>query len=492
MRIAIAGFQHETNTFVEKLTELDDFLQADSWPEMLIEQAVMRQTHGMNLPIAGFISAAKEAGDTVLPILWCSAEPGGRVTDHAFETITGRIIAALERVMPLDAVYLDLHGAMVTESDDDGEGALLARLRQTLGDDIPLIASLDLHANVTARMVEASDVLTVYRTYPHIDMAATGARAHKMMHRIHQHGSLAKVWQQGTYLIPLHAQHTGAGPARSLYEGIASQNGSADALVECALGFTAADIADVGPAILAYAASQSVADALVAQHAAALARLQPDFDVPLLTPSQAVARGISADPARPVVIADVQDNPGAGAASDTTGLLRELIAQKAPSTLLGVIHDPELAAQTHHKGEGARFQAQIGGRGQGDTPLHTAVDVERLSDGRVRYSGEMYGGGIGSLGPSACLRVRDTDIRFVVSSIRNQCLDLAHFRHFGCAPESARIVCVKSTAHFRADFEPIAQEVLLAAAPGAFPCVLHADQYTQLRPGVHVGRTRIS
>lgn len=492
MRIAIAGFQHETNTFVEKLTELDDFLQADSWPEMLIEQAVMTQTQGMNLPIAGFIAAAQEVGDTVLPILWCSAEPGGRVTDHAFETITGRIIAALERVMPLDAVYLDLHGAMVTESDDDGEGALLARLRQTLGDDIPLIASLDLHANVTERMVATSDALTVYRTYPHIDMAATGARAHRLIHRINQHGPWVKVWQQGTYLIPLHAQHTGAGPAKDIYDGFASQDGTADALVECALGFTAADIADVGPSILAYATSQSAADALVERHAARLARFQPDFDVPLLTPTQAVARAIAAKPGRPVVIADVQDNPGAGAASDTTGLLRELIAQQAPSTLLGVIHDPELAAQAHHAGAGLGFYAWIGGRGRDDTPLQAEVIVERLSDGRVRFTGEMYGGGVGSLGLSASLRVRGTDIRFVVSSIRTQCLDLAHFRHLDCAPEGARIVCVKSTAHFRADFEPIAQEVLLAAAPGAFLCALHPDQYTRLRQGVHVGRTKAS
>ena len=218
---------------------------------------------------------------------------------------------------------------------------------------------------------------------------------------------------------------------------------------------------------------------------------EPRFDCVLLSPEQAVTRALAAAPGRPVVIADVQDNPGAGATSDTTGLLRALVDQGVRGAILGLMHDPELAQAAHRAGTGADITGQMGGRSAvpGDRLFTGRFRVETLSDGQCRYTGEMYGGGVATLGPSAALRVidGDCDIRVVVTSIRNQCLDLAQFTHFGLRPEAARIVCVKSTAHFRADFEPLAQEVLLVEAPGAFPCVLPDVVYKKLRPDMRIG-----
>jgi microcystin degradation protein MlrC len=475
-RIAIAGFQHETNTFVTTPTALADFEQADSWPALLSDEDVVTQTQGMNLPIAGFVAAAAKIDDIELkPILWASAEPSGCVTDHAFETIATRILDALEYV---DAVYLDLHGAMVTESRADGEGTLLSRVRARIGEERPLVASLDLHANITDAMVTAADGMTIYRTYPHIDMADTGARAFAMLAGMRDGTRPAKAWRQGDYLVPLHAQHTGADPARALYQAVKIPDGSAD----LALGFTASDIADAGPAIVAYADTQTQADHIADRLQDQLRAADAAFECALLEPAEAVAQAM-AHPGT-VVVADVQDNPGAGASSDTTGLLRELIAHGAGDALLGLMHDPDLARIAHTHGDGARFAALIGGRGPGDTPLQAEVEVVCLSDGQCVYTGEMYGGGVATLGPSVALRVAGTEIIFVVTSIRNQCLDLAQFTHFGLDPASASIVCVKSTAHFRADFEPIADRVLLTAAPGQFPCRLDEVDYQNLRPGL--------
>lgn len=490
MRIAIAGFQHETNTFVAGKTTLAEFEQADSWPALITGSDVIDVTHGMNLPIAGFAKAAKAVpGTTIEPILWCAAEPGAPVSDHAFDTISARILREVEALGPIDAVYLDLHGAMVTQSLDDGEGALLTRVRQRIGPDVPLVASLDLHANVTQAMMDAADALTVYRTYPHLDMADTGARAHAVLRTILRKGPLAKAWRQANFLIPLHAQHTGAEPAQSLYNGLAELDGPSGQLAEMAFGFTAADTVDTGPSVLAYAGTQAEADRIADCLWSRLEQAEDAFDTDLSPPAPVVAQAIEFSEEGTVVIADVQDNPGAGASSDTTGLLRELIAQSAPDALVGLIHDPALAQQAHAVGVGACFAAKIGGRGPGDSPLQASIRVAHVSDGVCRYTGEMYGGGVATLGPSAALRLEGTSIHIVVTSIRNQCLDLALFRHFGLFPEKARIVCVKSTAHFRADFDKIAHLTLLTAAPGQFPCRLEEIPFTRLRASVKIPAT---
>lgn len=484
MRIAIAGFQHETNTFVDTPTQLSDFEQADSWPELLCDQDVLAVTRGMNLPIAGFAKAALADGVELLPILWCAAEPGGKVTDQAFDAISGRITNALSKMTQLDGVYFDLHGAMVTESWDDGEGELLSRIRQMIGPDLPLVASLDMHANISGRMVGLSDAMTIFRTYPHLDMAETGARAFRVMRDICTNGPPAKTWRQGEYLIPLHSQYTEVAPAKTLYKALDAFDGPGARLVELAMGFTAADTADCGPSVLAYNSSQSEADAMATQIFANLQAAESQFDTTLLSPEVAVTTAMHANGKRPVVIADVQDNPGAGASADTTGLLRELVRLNAPSAILGLLHDPQLASKAHELGGGAKFEATIGGRIPGDAPFTAHFRVHHLSDGQCRYTGEMYGGGVATLGPSVALQITGTQIHVLVTSIRNQCLDLAQIRLFNLEPEDAKILCVKSTVHFRADFEPIAHKVLVCASPGQFPCELADVSYSKLRSEV--------
>ena len=489
MRIAAAGFQHETNTFGVTKATFRDFEIADSWPGLLRDDQVVSGTHGINLPIAGFCDAALAACDIdLVPVLWASAEPSAHVTDDAFDRIAAMVIDGLPD--RLDGLYLDLHGAMVTESYDDGEGELLRRIRAVVGPDLPIALSLDLHANVTARMVKLATSICIFRTYPHLDMAATGARCVPML-RDQIAGSIpTKAFRQGPFVIPLNAQYTGTDPCKALYAAINTvvlPGESAD----IALGFTAADIADMGPSVVAYAPSQARADDVADALLAKMIDKEHDFDVRLLTPSQAVQAAMASTSDQPVIIADVQDNAGAGATSDTTGMLKALIAGKAQGALLGLLADPEVAAQAHQAGKGARISSALGGKSglADDSPVQAVFLVETLSDGQCAFTGQMYGGGIAVLGPSAVLRVDapGTDIRVVVTSTRSQCLDLGLFTHFGLNPAQARIVVVKSTVHFRADFEPIAAQVLNAAAPGVFPCDLTKNDYRNLRPGLRVG-----
>ena len=491
MRIAIAGFQHETNTFAPTKAAYSEFERADAWPGLTFGAAIITDFAGMNLPIVGFTEAAQARGCELLPILWCSAEPSAHVTEDAYERIAAALCDGIAAAGPLDAVYLDLHGAMVTEHLEDGEGEILRRVRALVGPDLPLVASLDLHANVTPQMVEQATALAIFRTYPHLDMADTGGRAFALL-RLAANGELgAKAYRQSPYLVPLSSQHTGSEPAKALYGALPGLAQGAVANVDFAFGFPPADITHSGPALVAYGADrdqvEAAADHLLSEVLAAEARYQNN----LLEPREAVRQAMAAHQGRPVVLADVQDNPGAGGSADTVGLLAALVAERAQGAVLAVLNDPEVAAQAHAAGAGATIEARLGGKsGQpGQLPFEADFTVERLGDGRFLCTGEMYRGAKANLGPMALLRVasEDCDVRVVVGSERFQCLDQAAFTCLGVEPAAQRILGVKSTVHFRADFEPIAQAVLLVEAPGAHPCRLENLPYRNLRPGVRLG-----
>src|SRR3978361_11149 len=203
-RIAVGAFLHETNTFAPTKATYDDFVHGGGWPSMAHGAAVLKVMRNINVGLAGFVEAAEANGWDLVPTISCGASPCAHVTRDAFERIAKVMVDGIANAGPLDAVYLDLHGAMVTEHLDDGEGEILARVRQVIGKEMPLVVSLDLHANVTPQMVEQSDVLIAYRTYPHVDMANTGRAAAKHLALLlNTKTQLAKAFRHLPFLIPL-------------------------------------------------------------------------------------------------------------------------------------------------------------------------------------------------------------------------------------------------------------------------------------------------
>jgi microcystin degradation protein MlrC len=262
---------------------------------------------------------------------------------------------------------------------------------------------------------------------------------------------------------------------------------AADGVAELGLcfGFPYADFADCGCALVAYAATQEAAERAADALAQEFQRRETDFAKPILDARDAVARAmdLARGAKRPVVIADTQDNPGGGGHGDTTGLLAELIAQRAEGAVLGLINDAESAAACHAAGEGARIALSLGGRSDG-APLAVDAQVLRLSDGRFLCTGPMTGGNHADLGPSALIGIEG--VRVIVTSRKTQAYDQALFRHLGVEPAEQAILVLKSSVHFRADFEPIAEAVLVAAAPGpvvADPAIL---PFRHLRPGLRL------
>lgn len=476
-RIAIAGFQHETNTFAPDETTLSDFQRQGAWPALTRGADIFQVFDGLNIPIAGFIDACDH---DMIPILWAMAEPGGYVTDEAFDTITGEIVGGIVAARP-DAAYLDLHGAMVTRRYPDAEAEILNRIRQAMGPDFPIAVSLDLHGNLSPAFFEAATVVTIYRTYPHTDFARTGARAAELLDRA-MAAPLFGAYRQGNYLTPITAQTTEFSPAKDLYAALDTRGAVS---LDLALGFPPADIPDCGPSIFAYAETQEAADAAADATAAHLAEVEPQFDARLLPAAEAVARAMATP--GPVVIADPQDNPGAGGTGDTTGILRALIDAQAPDAVLSMLQDPETAAAAHAAGIGARIAVRLGGgHRQYSEPLEVDVIVETLSDGKFRCSGPSFGGSEADLGPIAGLRIAGTGIRVVVGTVRAQNLDQEFFRVAGIEPSEHSIICVKSAVHFMADYKRITQNILFAVAPGANPCDLPSLPFTRLRPGLRL------
>src|SRR6267143_4077033 len=379
--------------------------------------------------------------------------------------------------------------AMVTEHYDDGEGETLARVRKVIGEDLPLVASLDLHANVSPEMMAHADALIAYRTYPHIDMADTGrACARHLALMLKTKARFAKAFRQLPFLIPISWQCTNDQPTKGIYEKLAALESDAVPTLSFAPGFPAADFPDCGATVFAYGKTQADADAAADNIAALIESHENDFDGRIYTPDEGVrhAMELATRASRPIVIADTQDNPGAGGDSDTTGMLRALVRNGATKAAIGVIVDPESAKAAHAAGQGATIRLALGGKSgiPGDRPFEATFVVEQLSDGQFIAPGPYFGGSRMNLGPSAALRIGG--VRVVVGSRKAQLADQAMFRYVGIEPTEQSILVNKSSVHFRADFEPIAEQLIICAAPGAMPADTAALPWTRLRPGIRI------
>jgi microcystin degradation protein MlrC len=385
----------------------------------------------------------------------------------------------------------------VAEGADDAEGELLARIRGVVGPAMPIVASLDLHANVTRRMLQMASAMTAFRTYPHVDMRATGARAAHMLarRRATPGPALSMRYERVPFLLPLNAQCTLMEPAAWIIALLENLEVEHSVELSFAFGFSAADFAECGPVVFGYGTDPaSVRIAVRRLHAEVVSR-RALWALDLQTPAEAVERAIklAAQLHGPVVIADTQDNPGAGADSNTTGMLRALIDAQAGLRLdgrvaLGLLFDPRAAQAACAAGVGATLSLTLGcavrtwSGARTDEPVHTEVKVLAISDGVVPLHGPMTAGSTMHLGPSACVDVEG--IRVLLCSAKAQMLDLDMYRFLGVEPAEMKLLVNKSSVHFRAAFAPIASHILVAKAPGPMAADPGDLPWTKLPPGM--------
>lgn len=464
LRVLSAEFAHETNTFSTIPTGYGNFAAQDLY---LDAASAIAARGDSNTELAGFRDAARTHGWDLVHVLSAIAQPAGPVTRDAFDRLTGPIVAAArEQAGRLDGILLGLHGAMVTDFCDDGEGELLARLRAVVGPDMPIAVTLDLHANVTQAMCRHANILVSYRTYPHIDMRRTGAQAGDILHRT-MVGEIAPtiVCERLPMLDEANGGRTDVGPMIERLRRARAHEDDPDAFaVSINAGFARADIAEIGPTVVVVAQGDLQRQRRFARQLADdIWNLRHDVINTFLSVDEAAA--ICRDHAghgRPIVVADYSDNPGGGAYGDATRLLGALLQAGVTEACFGPIVDPQTVQQLQHAPAGARVAVRLGGKTDpraGGGPLELQATVLLHSDGRYFADGPMAGGLHKSWGPTVVLRVDGIDV--LVVSLPAQMLDLQQFRAFGIDPASCKVVGLKSMQHFRAAFEPIASRVIV-------------------------------
>ncbi len=472
MRVAIGGIAHESSTFSTVPTELKDFeIRNLAEGDELLERMT-----GTKSPIGGFIDAARDAQYDVVPTIFASATPGGPVTAEATETLTGRLVAGLKNALeagPLDGVMLALHGAMVSELDDDGESYIVRHVREVIGPDLPLIVELDLHGNITQEMVDLVTMAVAYDEYPHIDPYERGYEIGWLMARILRGGvkptaALVKI----PVLASLQRQFSHAEPMLSvkhLAHDLENQRGVLN--VSYLPGFAWADIEPTSFSVIVTTdddrmRAKGIADTL-ARH---IWEHREDFIVRPTPVDDAVRDAMNA-PAGPIVLADIGDNPGGGAPADGTVLLESLLRLGATNAVVVPINDPESVKDAFAVGVGAPVSLRLGAKVDHfhGEPLNVSGRVVSLSDGRFVHRGLMSTGIEMNMGPTAVVELDGADggkVQVVVTTNRYQPTDLEVLRSQDIEPTSKQIIVVKSSVHFRAAFMPIAKQVVEVDTPG--------------------------
>ena len=490
-RIAVGGFQHETNTFAPSPADYAAFESGGGWPGLCVGEALPPTLSGANIPAGGAFEALHAGGHTTVGLAWAAASPSDRVTRDAYERIAGEIITRLQKALPVDGVYLDLHGAMVAEHFDDGEGELLARVRRVVGAKVPVVVSLDLHANVTRQMLAQADGMVIYRTYPHIDMADTGARAARLLMQMLATGRRpAKRFHTFDYLTGIPSQCTFIEPCQSIYALLDALEKKHGVALSFAPGFPMADFAECGMSICGYGNGERALDAAMTALRLRIEEAEKEFALELFAPGDAIRRAMHTGAiGLPTVLADTQDNPGAGGNGDTTGLLAALLAMQPQDAVLGMMIDPPAAKFAHEVGRNNTTEFSLGALSgvAGIRPVRARFRVEALGDGNFTGTGPFYRNFKMHMGPMAALRSVDAPgVRVVLATTKCQTADQEMFRHVGIEPAQQRIVAVKSSVHFRADFGPIAKEVLVVKAPG--PALADSAEFVwkKLRAGMRL------
>ncbi len=467
MRVLTARFMHETNTFSRVKTDMALIRRRDFHLENEIPQAF----RGTRSALGATFEAADRYGWNLVHPVSANPNPSGLVTDDAFETIAGMIFAACEHKGPVDGVLLHLHGAMVTDSHEDAEGELLARLRRRLAADVPVVVTLDLHANVTRKMAENASALIAFRTYPHIDMYERAWQGAELLERAMQ-GEVRPVTviARRAMLHGLDWGRTQRGPmAELIARGDQLEAAGETLAVSICAGFALANIHDVGPSVTvtvdASRGDREIPRArAIAEEFMDHAWATRDFTtVRMLTVAEAVGRARQGKPGdKPLVVADFTDNPGGGGYGDATALLKGLVEGGIERVAFHAICDPEAVQDGMRAGVGAKTRLTLGGKidpSMGGGPLTLDGEIICLTNGKFIAYGPMGGGVERNYGPSMVFRAGGIDI--IVITNNGQATDFAQFTSLGVDPTRYTTVAVKSMQHFRAAFEPIAREVVL-------------------------------
>lgn len=470
-RFVTAVFLHETNTFSPIPTPLSAFGRYTGRNGPVAGATALAAYRGTNLPVAAYIALAEEEGAELDFAIAAQATPSGPAEDSVVEHVTEAVCAAVGR--GCDALFLDLHGGMVTEGFDDPEGELLRRIRD-VAPDLPIAVAFDFHTNMSRATVDNATVITGYRTYPHVDTYETGMRAGRTLLRTLA-GEVDPVilWHSLPLLTHLNRQTPSRQPMKDIMDMAIRAEAEGTVLNASVLGgWPLADIPHVGVhgVVVADRRTQAGAGEALLRDLMEMTWERRDdffFEVSPVADSIAAAKAMTEGP---IVLADHGDVAGSGGSTDVTDVLAEVIAQGLENVCAGPFCDPATVAQMQDAGVGAEVTIALGGKtdfpaiGHEGSPLSVTGRVRCITDGTFTVTGPKNTGVQENVGRTAVL---DTgSIEILVTSHRHEPYDLGIFTHAGVDPARKAFILLKTRQHFRAGFEPIMKDVVMVSGPG--------------------------
>ena len=487
--VLVGGFSHETNTFAKGTTGRPLFQEREEY----FGEEIPEKLRGTNTQIGGVIDVAEDEGVDLQFTVAASATPSGVVAADAYEFYTEQILDPLEEhAADLDGVMLCLHGAMVPEGMDDGEGPLIARAREIVGEDVPISVTLDLHGNITDEMVEEADALVAYESYPHVDTGDTGRNGMRTLVRT-MRGEIDPVMhiERPPVLAMGPKQNTREGPMAEVMAKAREYEGRDDVVkVNVFPAFHQSDIPSMGWSIPVVAdGDEGTAREVSRELSEHVWDRREDFVGDYPEPAEAVAeaRRLAADLDEDdgfVLMADVGDNPGGGGATDGTTVLREMLDQGLTNAGFAIIRDPEVVGQCVEAGVGERVTVDLGGKTDdlhGDPIEDLELYVKTITDGEFVNTGPMGTGSENHLGRAVQVRCGHEDgVTVLITENRMQPLDAEIWRHMGVQPERLDVLVVKSTNHYRADYEPMCSTNIPINSPGLVAMDPRKFEYTRI------------
>jgi microcystin degradation protein MlrC len=467
-RFAVGTLSLECNTFSPETTDLRYFKESGY---LLYGEEILEYHRNVRNELAGFLSVCPRWGIEPVPTCAAWGVPHGVVDSSTYHSLKTEFLTRIRAAMPLDGVYLCLHGSMVVKGLDDPEGDLLESVRALIGERA-LVASLDFHANFTARIARSVDILVGYNSFPHTNTYETGQQAAALAGRHHgQVRDLRRVFIKIPMIVPMERMTiVGDEPMVPLMRELAQLEQREGFLalslygVQCWL-----DIAEMGCAAFGVCRKERVDDlrrelARLAQAFWDLREVVSDF--PFCTPEEAIREGL-ASPDRPIVLNEPSDNVGAGATGDSTYVLDALLRMRVTEPTLLQIVDPEAVASAVRVGVGRETDFLVGGKlnGRFSQPVKVHGRVRTISDGRYRYLGPVYHGVETSMGRTVVLEVNGA-LFIQLTELPAYTIDPEHYRCVGLFPEWAKFVVVKSQGSFKASYAPLARRVFYLDTPG--------------------------
>ncbi|WP_041076499.1 M81 family metallopeptidase [Bacillus sp. OxB-1] len=461
MKIFIGQFVHETNTFAAEQTTMENF-KLWEWDK---GEGILQKHRGVRDYLGGMIDRAEALKLEIIPTISAMAYPSGTITKETYDEIKEELINSLKKHQA-DALCLNLHGAGVVEGIDDMEGYLLGEIRNAVGYDIPILCTLDLHANLTEKMVQEADVLLGVNFYPHTDSYERGMEAIDLAIKMYKK-ELNPVMHLTKLPLIIPTSTTNLSPAKDINEICWEWEKETD-VVDCTFfhSFPYTDIQHVGVSVLSITNDDPALAAKASEDVAnQILSIKERFFQKTLSPQEGLEQALQLE-GHPIVINETSDNPGGGTPGDGTYLLRAMLDMGLENACFAFIYDKEVADLAHEAGVGEYIDIKLGGKTDNlhGEPLSVNAYIKSLTDGVFYQSSPMWQGLKNDLGKSVRLQVGGVDI--IVCSIKSQVMDEQIFLLHGIDISKYKIVCLKSSQHFRAAFEPQSAKIITVDSPG--------------------------